>query len=157
MSDNKELEEPMNNLELDLEDISGTVNQTPLATIHLESPEVIAAIATIEEELTPEQLEEKEWQEVVRRLTTACEKNQQWIVLKIGNGDYELKDAMICSPQEFYDWIIQTYPPSGDPERYKHKPEDYEDLKLREKALTRVCNLVQDQKWPKGSMSIRTN
>ena len=64
---------------------------------------------------------------------------------------------MTCSAQEFYDWVVQTYPPSGDSERYKHKPEDYEDLKLRGKALTRVCNLVQDQKWPKGSMNIRSN
>jgi hypothetical protein len=158
MSDNPE--DLMSNLDLDLTDISGEISQTPPLTsegIHLESPEVAAAIAVIEKELTPEQLEEKEWQEVVNRLSAACEKNQQWIILKTGDGGYRLEDAMTCEPQEFYDWIVQTYPPAGDPERYKHKPEDYQDLKLREKAIVRVCNLAQDQKWPKGSMNIRSN
>lgn len=158
MTNNKDPEEPMNNnLDLDLSDIGGTVNQVPISIVSLESPEVSAAVAKVEEQLTPEQLEEREWQEVVNRLTVACEKKQQWIILKAGNGEYILKDAMTCSPEDFYNWIVQTYPPSGDPERYKHQPEDYEDLQLREKAITRVCSLVQDLKWPKGSMSPRYN
>ena len=158
MTDTKDQEEQMNNeLDLDLSDINGAVSQVPISIVSLESPEVAAAVAEVEEQLTPEQIEEREWNACVSRLTTHCEKNEQWVVLQAGNGDYILKDALTCTSREFYDWIVQTYPPAGDPERYKHKPEDYADLELRKKALTRVCNLVKDLKWPVGSMSPRTN
>ena len=157
MTNPKKTEDSMDDLDLDITDISGEVNQTPVLQVvaSLESAEVAAAISAIEQRLTPEQREEMEWQAILNRLSTFCEKEQSWIILRQEDNSYVLRDGLTCTSQEYYDWIIQTYPPASDLTRYKHSPEDYDDITLRKKAVRRVSNLVKDLKFPKGSMSIK--